>query len=630
MTPDFFTTRSRFFFLALNHVKRSAISRILKSPVYRWRYSHRVPQQFVLIPQDLRTADPSFGTEVYHGHFGLAGTVAITEHHSPFEIVPPNKMWEWELHGFGWLRHFTAAPSLKATQQVKSLLEEWIHFSKRNHKAAYQPEIVARRIISWISHVGHFVDEEDTSFHEMVMRNLSIQIQFLSQYYSQIPDGSARLTALIALVLSGLCLSEQDDILEDNLETLCSELERQIFEDGGHLSRNPWVPVELALDLLPLKQCFISLNRDPPDEILQALKRILAMITFMRLGDGCLSRFNGMAATLPDTLATVLPYDDLADTQKNYAEQSGYFNMSLGSSKVVMDCGDPPELVFSSQAHAGCLSFEMSSGIHPIVVNCGAPGPANQNWRLTSRTTPSHSTLSIRKKSSSKILQNRFLDRYLDGSLLYGPNVLSRDYKTETHRIRVSASHNGYENTYGVAYRRQLTLQDQGTRLEGKDYLYPAPKETEQSSLRFPIAIHFHIHPDVNATLSKDRKSVKLELRNGEIWQFYSDGLKASLEESMFFADFRGPRRTVQIVLRSVCKGKAEFSWTLETVKQADTKRLGQDSGHQDLPSLTVSAQEPEDHTDNKQDHIESEEDFIFGSEEEDTIKDLKHHKEED
>ena len=48
-------------------------------------------EQLLLAPQDLRTADPSFATEIYNGHFGLAGSLVELNSQSPFEIAPPSE-----------------------------------------------------------------------------------------------------------------------------------------------------------------------------------------------------------------------------------------------------------------------------------------------------------------------------------------------------------------------------------------------------------------------------------------------------------------------------------------------------------------------------------------------------------
>ncbi|MEM7619728.1 MAG: heparinase II/III family protein [Pseudomonadota bacterium] len=570
MISETFSNRTRLFLMAFDQVKRSAVSQILKSPLYKWRYSVQSAEYLTLMPQDLRTADPSFGTEVYHGHFGLAGTVAITDNISPFKIRPPNKIWEEDLHGFGWLRHFSAAPSDKARAQVQMLLRDWMQSSSYNKQISYQPEVVARRIISWLSHVGHHIGERDNELYDQVMRNLTSQIHYLSGYYAYIPDGYPRLLALIALVLSGFCLSDQESFVEDYLEPLCNELDRQIFEDGGHISRNPWVPVELILDLLPLKQCFITYEKEPPEEISQSIKRILSALHFMRLGDGYLARFNGMAATSPDTIATLLSYDEIHLRQPQNLPQSGYSSLSLGTTKLIMDTNGPPELMFSSQAHAGCLSFEVSVGIYPLIVNCGAPGPANQDWRLTSRTTPYHSTLSINKSSCSNILQNSLLERYMEGPLITNPESTKHSYHKDTSKLQLEAEHNGFASQYGVIYSRAISLSERGNRIAGKEYLHPTDRPALQPATRFPFALHFHVHPDVQPRLAKDKKTILLELPNGDIWSFRASDMTPSLEESLFFADFRGPRRTIQIVLRGAHKHRTEFSWILERTQDSN------------------------------------------------------------
>ncbi len=93
---------------------------------------------------------------------------------------------------------------------------------------------------------------------------------------------------------------------------LAAELERQVLPDGGHLSRNPSVLVELLLDLLPLRQCFAARRQPsrPRPALLAAIARMTAMLRHLRLGDGMLARFNGMGATERDVLATVLAYDE--------------------------------------------------------------------------------------------------------------------------------------------------------------------------------------------------------------------------------------------------------------------------------------------------------------------------------
>ena len=123
-------------------------------------------------------------------------------------------------------------------------------------------------------------------------------------------DGVPRLQARIALVYASLCMAGQIRHLRIATRRLVNEIERQILPDGGHISRNPGVIIEILLELLPLSQAFAARNVAPPPALLNAIDRMMPMLRFFRHGDGTFALFNGMGPTPPDLLATVLAYDD--------------------------------------------------------------------------------------------------------------------------------------------------------------------------------------------------------------------------------------------------------------------------------------------------------------------------------
>ena len=79
---------------------------MLNAPPFRWQFGASAAEQLLIVPQDLRTADPSFWDEVEIGQYGLAGSVALADDMSRRSIIePPSEAWARELHGFGWFRH---------------------------------------------------------------------------------------------------------------------------------------------------------------------------------------------------------------------------------------------------------------------------------------------------------------------------------------------------------------------------------------------------------------------------------------------------------------------------------------------------------------------------------------------
>jgi uncharacterized heparinase superfamily protein len=523
-------------------------------------------EQLLLAPQDLRTADPSFATEIYNGHFGLAGSLVELNSQSPFEITPPSEGWARELYGFGWLRHLRVAGSGLSREQAKALLSDFLKLHKTVRGLAWQPEVVGRRVISWLSNSVVVLDASNPKSYETFLHSLTAHLRYLSASYRDAPDGAPRLVALMALVYAGLCIAEQQAVVDRYLKPFCKELERQIMSDGGHISRNPAALVDLLLDLLPLRQCFMARDRVPPKQLSDAIDRAMPMVRFFRLGDGTVVRFNGGGATATDSLATVLAYDDTGGAPLRAAPNSGYVRMERGTTLIVADVAGAPAGALSMKAHAGCLSFEMSSGEHPIIVNCGAPTLDHDDWRMFARSTPAHSTLTFEETSSAMFAGSNGGEAALNAELVGPPNGQS-SLNEEDEFLVLKGSHEGYAARFGVGHARRIRLSPDGQLIQGEDVL-TAPKglKGEAQTSGGGYAVHFHLHPNVSAAMAEDGRGVTLVLPNREAWTITANTPTVALEESVFLADERGPRGSLQVVLQGGLEEEREMQieWTIE------------------------------------------------------------------
>jgi uncharacterized heparinase superfamily protein len=321
--------------------------------------------------------------------------------------------------------------------------------------------------------------------------------------------------------------------------------------------------VELMLDFLPLRQCFVARGRVVPPILVSAMQNMLSMLKYMRLGDGMLARFNGMAVGSPAGLATVLAYDDRPGTGLAGASASGYVRLERGATIVIMDVGPPPPLEAAGEAHAGCLSFELSAGTRPIFVNGGAPGPADNDWRSAARATASHNTLCLAEKSSSKLIRHRLLEELIGGAPIRFPDKVTSSVEEHGGTLEVTARHDGYMRRFGLWHRRTLVLDASGRRLLGIDRL-----DSEGGNLRLkrdlPFSIHFHLHPDAVCRRGEGANAAEIVLAGGETYLFSLEGAQLAMEESTYFADSAGPRRTLQIVARGTTHGETEVRWVME------------------------------------------------------------------
>ena len=239
-------------------------------------------------------------------------------------------------------------------------------------------------------------------FYRRFMKGLGRTQVFLEQKIAGGLAGEPRLIAAIALAELGLCVEGTRNLTRKGTKPLAEELDRQILPDGGHVSRNPEILLDLLPDLLPLRQAYAARGLQPPAQLLNAIDRMMPMLRLFRHGDGTLALFNGMGVTPPELLATILAYDDVRAQPLTSARHSGYQRLEAADAIALIDAGRPPPQIYSQRAHAGCSSFEFSVGAQRLVINCGAPDANRAPAREAARMTAAHSTLVIDDTSSCR------------------------------------------------------------------------------------------------------------------------------------------------------------------------------------------------------------------------------------
>ncbi|MGI9407423.1 MAG: heparinase II/III family protein, partial [Hyphomicrobiaceae bacterium] len=512
---------------------------MLRSPLLRWRFGLRPGDRLLIVPQGLRTVDPSFVTELESGCLGLAGAVAPYDSGTPFDIAPPNDAWARELHGFAWLSHLRAADTEEARDLGEQWIKAWLSQHRRQRGMPWAPEIVARRLISLLGAAGFILESADAQFHDAYVAAANVHLRSLARSYAKLPEGMRKLIVLTAIMYGGLCIADQEQLLDDFIPSFIEELDRQIRPDGSPVSRETTTIVEIILDLLPLDRCFTARQYEVPQALNSALQRAIRFVAHMRLGDGKLARFNGVGPTWPDRVAAILAYRDVQNPPLEEARLSGYARVERGQTILLMDVGVPPSYDTSIHAHAGCLSFELSSGTNPVIVNCGAPGPADEDWGPLGRGTAAHSTLVLNETSSSILVRDPEDEKRLGGIPIEGPERVERIVEDNADgSVTIVAWHDGYSSRFGVRHERTLQMRARGEALEGTDKLTGGGRVfAGRGQETMPFAIRFHLHPRSRVRRGDDGKTVEIRLASGETWEFSSLDAQVNLEESVFLAE---------------------------------------------------------------------------------------------
>jgi uncharacterized heparinase superfamily protein len=577
--------RARLSVLIWRRAFRSLIGRINAHPLLRWRFGSAKTDRLVIAPQDLRTADATRASEIYAGRFAFAGKVVICDRRSPFEMTPPSDEWAVMLLSFSWLRHLRAADSAITRANARSLIDDWINLQGGWHPIGWRLDILSRRIICWLSQAPFVLQDADARFHRRFIRSLSRQVRYLRSMLKESRDGLPRLQALIALTYASLCLDGQSGSVRGHMRRLADELRSQILPDGGHVSRNPGALIELLADLLPLRQLFSARNLQPPAAINNAIDRMMPMLRFFRHADGNFAQFNGMGPTPVDLLSAILAYDDARGTPVSNAPHSGYQRLDAGNTALLMDSGRPPPIAVNQEAHAGCLSFELSWKQHRLVVNCGLPEVNKENWRQVARATAAHSTVTFNDKSSCRFLEFGPLRRLLSGTpIVGGPQNVTVDRNDTPEGAILRASHDGYAADFGVIHTRAIRLAADGLALDGEDGFAPSDGRRFRARAGDEFAIRFHLHPAIKASRLSDGHGVILLLGDRDVWTFTTSGDAVEIEESVYLAGSHGPRRAVQIVIYGHARSQPKVRWSFRHTPPPATGTRPRPSDEPELP----------------------------------------------
>ncbi len=553
------------FWLLIRSGSRQVLGRVIAHPLLRPVLPFR-PDRLLIAPQDLRTADATRAAEIYSGRFAFAGKVVICDRGSIFEVDPPSEEWAVELLGFGWLRHLRAADSAVTRANARALVDEWIAVQGSWHPIGWRPDVLSRRIISWLSQAAVVLEDADVRFYRRFLRSLLRQVQYLRHTVGDARRGVAHLQSMIALTEAALCIAGQAHRIKLATERLAHALELEILPDGGHAGRDPGAIIEILLELLPLRQAYASRNVVPPPALLHAIDRMMPMLRFFRHSDGSFARFNGMGATPADLLLTLLAYDDVRGKPLSNAPHSGYQRLEAGGSVLIMDVGRAPPIELSLEAHAGCLSFEFSSPKgNLIVVNCGVPPTGREHWRQLARATPAHATVTFNDTSSARFLAWPALRQLVGGApMLDGPNEVEVTRQERPDRLILRAAHNGYARKFGVLHRRTLALFANGTRLEGEDAFLPADGRRQPRGAHDEYVLRFHLHPAIRARQLGNSQGAVLVMPDRELWTFtVSDG-EINLEDGVYLAGTEGPRRTTQLVVCGSARRAPRVAWSFQ------------------------------------------------------------------
>ena len=500
---------------------------------------------FAAAPRDLRPPDETRGRELLDGVFVLGGeTLTLKPGGDPWTQASPSRRFAVLLHRFDWLGELMSAGEPGVREALRLTLE-WTRMFGRWNGFVWGPETLDRRVFN-LACAGKVLTAKASDFEtQTIADSLARQARHLMRL-GDAPPRAAERRAASALAGAALAGSTGERLLTAATARLEQDLAAAVLADGGHATRAPQRGMELLLDLLTLDEALVQRGRPPPLGLSRAIDRLTAGLRLFTLADGRLAALQGGESSQPRRVAAARAHDEAPtgeDAAPREARHSGYQRMTGRALDVFVDVGPPAAGAWSTAALGQPLAIEVVCGRDRLIAAPGwselSTGP--QAFRLAG----GGSTVALGAGIIGEPLKG-FAGQALGPRLTGGVHLVRVARRESEAGVWLDLAHDGWRARYGLTHERRLFMDREHDELRGEDRFVPAAGAKPDF---MPIAVHFHLGPDVRASLARDQRSVLLKGSSNVGWWLRNDAGEVVLEPSVHFREGK-PLRATQVVLR--------------------------------------------------------------------------------
>jgi uncharacterized heparinase superfamily protein len=526
-----------------------------RTPLHNMRLRGRYPLQLIDVPADPIPGRARAGRALLEGRmlFGQESIALDALARGGFSPAFAD-----HVQSFAWLRDLAAAaPREQGAAIAEALAKAWLEKHAGSVTDGWRPDLWGRRILFWTAYAPYMLGSSDQAYRKAVLNTLARGARHLDRAADSVPQGVGRIAAWTGVIAAGLLIPGGDLRTAHGEAGMARALGLALDTDGGLLNRVPAQQLDLIELFAQLRAAYEVRARPLPAAIAKAVGHAVPPLLGAMLGDGGLSSWQGGGPADPARIeAAVAANGGIRAEPLGAPRQWGYQRLAGGPVRLVMDASPPPALV--KGGCASTLAFEMSEGLHRLIVNCGGgPGlPAELAQGL--RTTAAHSTLVLADTNSTAL--------HDDGSLGKGVSEVTLDRREAGGSVALEGSHDGYVRRYGFRHSRRLTLSGDGRQLSGEDRLVPSGRKRGLAAT--PFAIPVHLAPGLDPVLTADGRGVLLKPAEGEAWQFRTDGPALALEDSVWIDPLGRPRPTKALLVNGETPPDGvTIGWSLRKVR---------------------------------------------------------------
>ena len=550
-------------------LSRLAIRRIgsewRATPFYSYGLDRPRTSGLAASPRDFRPIDPEIGRQILLGRMTLAGvTMEIDVGGDPWDAPSPSRGFAVELHRFSWLPSLLAEGEAGADEALRLVLD-WERMFARVSPFVWGAEVVERRVFNLACATKRLTERASDAEAARLTAALARQARHLLK----LDGGPLRRAerAAVAATVGAALAGKAGAVLTAKLTSkLIGALAIAVSPDGVLKSRSPEQGLELLFDLLTLDDALLQRGREAPQAVARSIDRLTGAARFFTLGDGRLAAFQGGEAADGQRIAAALAHEE-EGRPAAYLPHGGYHRLAGRNLLLMADTASPAEGPWSLCACAQPLAIEITCGGERLIASTG--WSANAQGAAALRLTDGASTATVGDSSAGHPLGG-LMARAL------GPRLVGAARRVEAKRHESEAgqwlelSHDGWVDRFGLIHERRLFLDPRHDELRGEDRFEPV-HDAHPATRRTPaFAVRFHLPPEVQVSLARDKRSVLLRGPSNRGWWFRNDAPDVLLETSTHF-EGRLPRRGAQIVLKGpISSNGARVRWKLAPVDPAD------------------------------------------------------------
>lgn len=425
-----------------------------------------------------------------------------------------------KLHSFFWLFSLDLKSSNKITQ---SIILNWIENNQNYNPKNWEIDTLSKRIISWLSNSKLSYENSDQIYKEQFNKNIKKQINHLINEISRSSLVDDKMIGCSAIILTGLSFKDEKN-LNYGLNLLKKIINSSFDSEGFPKSRN-------IKQLIFYLKYFILIRewlKESQTEIPEYLNEIIFYLgqafnfTWQNINQSLL--FNGNHITDNSDFDKYLKFHNYK-FKSEANEYGGYIILKNKSVILSADIGPSPDKKFSNDYQSGSLSFEIYYKENKLISNSGYFQNFKHQLNSISKSTATHSTLTLDNRSSCKLKKDT--DGYL--KIEKDLKILKKTVVFEKNYWKIIASHDGYIKDYGIIHERQIEFFPEANKFIGHDKLL---KKSNFKSSDFEI--RFHFDPNAKITKTQEGKSILIELKNSG-WKFTCKKHLIDIETGLYF-----------------------------------------------------------------------------------------------